>query len=236
MKGLIFLFLFLTPCIGFSQQFHTGHIWVETAVSGKITKDLDWGVDLNSRFDVDGLSTFFPQASLKYKVTKWFRPSIEYRMIMNREINRTYSFAHRINANLEFRHSFDRLKLKSRLRYQYRVENLFMDEEDTDFDTALRLKLEAAYDFNGFKLTPVVSSEIFYDPKFGPYGRCFNKSRTFLGFDSDLDSAHGFSFGYILDYKFNTKRTGIRHILSLGYSYEIGYKSKDKKKGSKDKL
>lgn len=224
-------FLFFLPLLVFSQN--EGKIWTEVGVAGKITKELEWGADVTMRFGSYGLETFFPQASVKYKVTKWFRPSIDYRFIADREIQGYYSFSNRINLNAEFRHNFDRLYLKSRIRYQYAFNRLSnSDSYDPEFDQAFRFKLEAKYDVNDFFLSPIISGELFYDPQYGPYGQRINKLRAFAGFDLDLNSAHNISFGYLYDTRVNLPNPRDRHVLSFNYSYDLSWEEvkSDKKK------
>jgi hypothetical protein len=229
----ISVLLIFLPLFVFAQN--EGKIWTEVGVGGKITKELEWGVDISSRFGPYGLETFFPQASFKYKVTKWFRPSVDYRMIADREVQGNYSFSNRINLNAEFRHNFDRIYLKSRIRYQYAFNSLSGSASyDPEFDQALRLKLEGKYDINDFFLSPIVSGELFYDPQYGPYGQRINKTRVFAGFDLDLNSAHNISFGYLYDTRINLPNPRNRHVLSLSYSYDLSWEEeKSKKKKSK---
>lgn len=225
------IFLIFLPFAVFGQN--EGKVWTELGVGGKITKDLEWGVDITTRFGAYGVETFFPQATLKYKVTKWFRPSIDYRFIADRELQGYYNYSNRINLNAEFRHNFDRLYLKSRIRYQYAFGRLSNSGSyDPEFDQAFRFKLEAKYDVNDFFMSPVVSGELFYDPQFGPYGQRFNKLRAFAGFELDLNSPHSISFGYLYDARINLPNPRNRHVLSLSYSYDLSWKEEksDKKK------
>lgn len=232
MRRVLFLLIFL-PSITLAQ--HEGKVWTEVGVGGNVIKDLQWGLDVTSRFGSNGLETFFPQVTFKYKVTKWFRPSIDYRFISDRQKQGYYSYSHRINFNAEFRYSIDRLYLKSRIRYQYGFNRLSNSPlYDPEFDQAIRWKLEGKYDINDFFLSPVVSGELFYDPMYGPYGQQINKARVFAGFDLDLNSPHSISVGYIYDAKINLPKARTRHILSLSYSYDLSWEpeKKNKKKGS----
>ena len=227
MKHLL-VFMLLASGASFGQS--SGKVWTELGVTGGITKDLDWGLEFSSRYGSNGLETFFPQATFKYKVTKWFRPSIDYRFIGDKQQAGYFDYSHRINLNADFRYTLDRLTMKSRIRYQYSFDRLVASESyDPEFDQAIRGKLAFSYDINDFFLTPEVSGELFYNPMFGPYGQQINKLRLFAGVSFDLNNAHSVSVGYMYDTKINLPKPGTRHILNLSYSYEIGAK-KDKKK------
>lgn len=214
--------LFILPFSLFSQT-NEGKVWTEIGVNGKIIKDLDWATELTTRFGVNGLETVFPSISIKYKVKKWFKPSVEYRYIVDRENFDTYSNSHRLNFNADFKRSFDRLTIKSRIRYQYSFDRL-VDSElySPEFDQAIRLKIGGTYDINNSFLSPVISGELFYNPMYGPNGQQLTKFRLFAGVDIEMDGPHEISVGYIFDNRINLSRPLTKHILSLGYSYKIG--------------
>lgn len=214
--------LFILPFSLFSQN-NEGKVWTEIGVNGKIVKDLDWAAELTTRFGVNGIETVFPSVSIKYKVKKWFKPSVEYRYIVDRENFDTYSNSHRLNFNADFKHTIDRLSIKSRIRYQYSFDRLVNSElYSPEFDQAIRLKLGGSYDINNSFLSPVISGEIFYNPTYGPYGQQLTKFRLFAGVDIEMDGPHEISVGYIFDNRINISRPLTKHILSLGYSYKIG--------------
>lgn len=226
MRFLLFIsFSIFVGYLSFAQQ-HTGKVWTEVGLQGKIYKDLSYGLDINTRFGNYGLETFFPQVSFKYKVTKWFRPSIDFRVIGDRKyFDERFSFSERLNLNAEFRHEIKRWSLKARLRYQIAFDNV-RDNYDAEFDQAARLKLEGKYDIDKFFLSPTVSAEVFVSPFYSPEISNFNKYRVFVGVDSDFKGPHSFSLGYIFDAKMDLPFNKFRHICSVSYSYEIEPKEK----------
>lgn len=220
--ALLFVFI---PFIGFNQS--SGKVWTEVGVKGSVTKKLDWGFEVTNRFGNTGHETFFPQATLKYKVTKWFRPSLDYRAIFSREDNGNYSFSNRLNVNAEFKHVIDRFTLSARIRYQYSFDRFIASENyDVEFDKAFRFKPQVMYDINNSFLSPVVSIEYFYNPTFGPLGQRFTKYRAFAGVEFEIDSPHEISIGYILDQQINVPAPDRKHILSISYAYNFGYEKK----------
>jgi len=118
-KYLIFV-LFL-PFAGFGQT-SSGMVWTELGVKGSVTKKIDWAADVTTRFGNLGVNTFFPQVSVKYKLTKWFRPSLEYRAIFNHLSNGNYNFSNRLNINGEFKKGVSDFDFGLRLRYQFSQE------------------------------------------------------------------------------------------------------------------
>ncbi|MCR9171268.1 MAG: DUF2490 domain-containing protein [bacterium] len=216
----IFFILFLGNT-SLAQQNDTYMLWTTVAVEGDVVKKSDWFFELNSRFGGSGLETFFPQVGIDYKVTKWFKPSLEYRFVIDKNQYGNYKVANRLNFNAKFKEEFDRLSLECRVRYQYAFDNRSSFDYDADFDQAFRFKPEIEYDINDFILTPKVSTEFFYNPSLGEEGRRFDKMRFAIGASFDLNNDHDISFKYQLDKRFHDYSRGVRHVLALSYQYSL---------------
>lgn len=223
MLRIVFLTV-LVPVSVFGQS--SGKIWTELGIKGSITKKLDWAAEMTTRFGGNGIETYFAQGTLKYKVTKWFRPSIDYRAIFNyKQVN--YTFTNRINLNAEFKHNISRFSGSARIRYQYSFQKLISTNDyDAEFDRAIRFKPQISYDIKKSFITPTLSIEYFYNPMYMPLGQRFTKYRASVGVDLEFDSPHQISVGYILDQQINLPSPERKHILSLSYAYNLGY-SKD---------
>lgn len=224
MRCLLIAGLFIS-LNSFSQGY--GKVWTEIGAKGKFSKKLEWGLEWTNRFGSNGLETSFPQATIKYKVTKWFKPSVDYRAIFSRQKNTNYDFSNRLNFNAEFKHTIDRLQGSLRLRYQYSFDHISSQSYDVEFDQAFRIKPQISYDINDFLLSPTTSIEFFYDPTFSKLGRRFTKYRLQIGADLDLNSAHEISIGYILDQQINLPAPETKHILSLSYTYNFGFEEEE---------
>lgn len=220
MKLLVIIgILFLGTSVYAQDDFQT---WVKTGVEGGIVKKLDWSFELNSRFGGTGLETFFPQAGIEYKVKKWFRPSIEYRYILDKDKYGNYGSGHRINFNAAFKERVDRFSLGVRIRYQYAFSRLSGAQDyNSDFDQAIRTKFSAVYDIDNSMFSPLISGEFFYDPKFGPKGPSFTKFRFAVGTSLELDGPHKISVKYQLDKKLNNFSAGVRHVIGVSYMYKL---------------
>jgi hypothetical protein len=206
--------------------------WIETGVKGKIIKRLDYGVDLTNRIGNLGLETFFPQATLKYKFTDWFKPSIDYRIIYKKEPNSNFNSSNRLNFNLNFNKLFYRFDFGLRLRYQYSFSQISGSNYQPEFDKAYRIKPSVSYDINNSIVTPIVSIEFFYNPTRGSLGQRFTKMRVFIGTELELKGPHGVEIGYIYDQSMNLPKPSNRHILNLSYVFKIETPKKKKSKKS----
>lgn len=218
MKHLALLaFLFLGVSAYSQNEFQ---VWTEVGASGKVVKRLGWSVDLNSRFGAAGLETFFPQVGFKYKVKKWFRPSIDYRFILDKDKYGNMLSGHRINFNANFEKPIERFELAARLRYQYAFNRFGGSGDfDPDLDQAWRLKAGVKYDIDNSIFTPLFSAELFYNPQFGP-DQGFSKIRIAVGTSLELDGPHKISAKYQLDKRFEFGRD-VRHVIAVSYGFKF---------------
>jgi hypothetical protein len=155
-------------------------------------------------------------------VTKWLKPSIDYRGISALDKYGNFIFSNRLNFNTEFKYSKKRLDLRARVRYQYSFNSLSLNSGyDAEFDQAVRLKTQCQYDLKNTFLSPVLSFELFYNPAFGPDGRQLKKYRGFAGVALEIDGPHDISLGYIIDHQMNASNPLTKHILSVSYTYNI---------------
>lgn len=222
MNKLRFVFAFVFGSLSATAQQSIGMLWADLGVKGQLTKDLEYGVSFTSRVSAAPNQTFFPQVTLKYKVTKWLKPSIDYRGIYALDKYGNFLFSNRLNFNTEFKYAKKRLDLRARIRYQYSFNTLSSSSGyDAEFDQAVRLKTQFQYDLNNSFLSPILSFEIFYNPAIGPSGRQLSKYRGFAGVALEIDGPHDISVGYMIDHQMNTSNPLTKHILSVSYTYNI---------------
>lgn len=218
MRALLFFFL-LTASSSYAQ--HEFMVWTELGAKGKIIKRLSWSGELNTRIGSNGVQTFFPQAGIEYKVKKWFKPSLEYRFIVDKNKYGNYKSSSRLNFNLNFEKVIQQFNFGLRIRYQQGLVRTVNIDYNPDFDQAFRFKPSIEYDIDNSIITPEISAEFFYDPVYGPNGPAFNKVRMAIGAKLELDGPHGISFKYQLDKKFHDYSANLRHVLSLSYAYKF---------------
>jgi hypothetical protein len=225
--GIFWCFL-VTSSIAqlFEQQ-----VWVETGVKYTLNKKLSASFDLTQRYGYDGLRTLFPQLSVRYKVSPWFRTSLDYRLVLSKSTAETYDASQRINANLQFSQTYKRFDLGLRIRYQYSFDRLG-GAYDSEFDQAWRIKPGAEYNIKGLPITPSLSAEFFYNPENSVIGKQFNRIRYYAGTTIELTHNQGIELGLFFDQWIN----GVprkRLMYSLSYVISLGAAKKDNKKPSK---
>jgi hypothetical protein len=223
------MLLFFHNLFAFSQSVES-QLWMETGVKGRFVKRLDYTIDWTNRIGNQGFETMFPQASIKYKVNDWFRPSIDYRYVIKRELNSNYNGSNRLNFNVQFNKLVNRLNLGFRLRYQYSFDRVASVNYQPEFDQAFRLKPSISYDINNSIFSPSATLEFFYNPSNAPLGKRFSKIRSFVGVSLELKGPHDFALGYVYDQSLNLPNPTYRHILNMSYCYKIQPKKKGKRK------
>lgn len=229
MRNLIF-----TSCLIFSIAFlshsqNNGQLWLETGLKTKITQGLAINAELNNRIGGNGLSTSFSQLSVRYKVFKWLSASLDYRIISKKQENTNYLNSNRVNANLGFSHKQNRFYGNFRLRYQYAYGRIFNSEYEPDFDNAIRFRPKIKYDIENSIFTPHFSAEFYYNPTHGPLGKRFNKIRTAVGLDFEIEGPHDIGLQLIYDKKINLPDPTNYLILKLSYAYKIAFYKKNRR-------
>jgi len=221
MKSVHLFSFFLFSFSSVYSQTTVFQVWNEAGISGKMKKDFSYSLDLTTRFGSEGLGTIFPQLSLKYKLNKYVRVSLDYRLIGKKELNGNVLSSHRLNGNLQFSYGVKRHSFGFRTRYQYSF-NALVGPYESEFDRAVRFKPSYAYDINNSILTPKVSCEFFYNPSHGYQGQQFTRVRYYAGVALELAGPHNLEIGYYYDQKIQVANPVNRSILNLSYSYAIG--------------
>ncbi len=233
MKSFAFLFVLCSNFSVIHSQSTVFQVWNELGVSGKLNKDFSYSVDLTTRFGSEGLGTIFPQLSLKYKLNKYVRLSVDYRLIGKKELNGNVLSSHRLNGNLQFSYGIKRHSFGFRTRYQYSFNSL-VGPYESEFDQAFRFKPSYSYDINNSIFTPKVSCEFFYNPLFGENGKQFTRIRYYVGVALELAGPHNLEIGYYYDQKIQVANPVNRSILNLSYSYSLGEGKKEEARKGKN--
>jgi len=233
MRYLLVIIIFTTSfSFGQTNIFQT---WTETGAKFALNKRLSLGADWTNRIGANGFSTVFPQISLKYKVSSWFRPSLDFRYVSKKQLDGTYKSYSRINFNAQFNYQKKRLSAALRFRYQSQFSHL-NTQYDPQFDKAFRIKPSIEYDINNSIISPLISAEFFYDPNYSALGRRFNEIWYFIGGSLDLNGPHQIQIGYMFDQQINLPAPVNKQIICLSYIYNVKlYQDKKSVKSTKIK-
>ncbi len=225
----IILLLLISTSYSFGQE--TNEIWSGMGVTKKLNSKTDATLDLNSRVYSNTLQLLYPELTIKYKINKWFKPSIDYRGLYELNKYGNYKYSNRFNINLNFEKSIKKLSFGLRIRYQYVFNGVQSTENySPEFDQTIRIKPSVKYQIKKSKFTPSASVEWFYNPQNGPTGDRFDKIRGSIGTDINLKGPHLLSISYLYGQNINVAKTKSQNIISIYYCYTIGEKKSKKSK------
>lgn len=230
----IFPILFLVAFSASSQN----RLWLSSGIQTNVLdKKVRIGASLSARvYSNSRWDKVFPEISARYNLSEYFKPSIDYRFVVNQQRNgNEITSGHRVNLNLNTGYTYDRFDFKFRVRFQYKF-NRFMtssgDSYEPDFDNAIRFKPVIKYNIKGSKVDPRIESEWYYNTNNSPTGKQFTKYRFGIGADIKLPNRNVLTVKYRYDYEFNLADPQRFHILSLSHEYTYK-KSKSKSKKSR---
>ncbi len=216
MRTAVVAFFVMASCSVFAQD--RGQLWLGAGVKREVAKNVVASVGTNARWYNDGtLRTLYQEAAVKSEHLKWFRPSVEYRLVTSYDKTGAYSNAHRLNVNFDFRTKVSDFKLGARFRYQGYLGG--GTGSGSDLDPSYRIKPYVEWSTKS-RFTPELSVEWFYDPIPGPVGNRFNRVRYGLTGNIDLPGPNDLGITYYYGRKFNTGNPYNEHIVSLEYSFD----------------
>lgn len=222
MRFFFILFILITYS-AFGQV--TNELWSGAEVQRKLSSNLDASVGINARGYGYNLQLFYPELTFKYKVVKWFKPSIDYRGLVQLNKYGNYKFSNRINFNANFEKSIKKMSFGFRIRYQYDFSGIQSSVNySPEFDQSIRLKPSFEYNIKKSKFTPTISVEWFYNPQYGEFGHRFTKIRASVGCDINLPGPNTMSINYLYGQNINGTKERSQNIISVNYSYLWGEK------------
>lgn len=215
----IFFFLFLVTSGSVFGQL-TNEIWSGLGIQRKLNKRIDADFGLNTRAYNYDFQLFYPELTLKYKVKKWFKPSVDYRGLVQLNKYGNYTFSNRINFNANFVKSSKRMSFGFRIRYQYDFNRIQSSiNYSPEFDQSIRLKPSFEYNIKKSKFSPTASVEWFYNPQYGEFGHRFTKIRASVGFDINLSGPNTMTVKYLYGQNINSTKEKSQNIISITYTY-----------------
>jgi hypothetical protein len=226
---ILFVFTLFVSFFGNSQIDH--ELWFSGGAKYSVNKKLDLSGELNFRMEPVVLNTFFTEMTAKYKVTKWFKPSIDYRFVLDRNKYSNYKLSHRANFNANFGKKWNRFDFGLRARYQATLSRVRTPESSfSDLAPGFRLKPSVVYDINNSIISPLLASEFFYRNT-ETDGLYLNKLRFSAGAEFEMIGPYNVTLKYMYGMALHAEK--YEHILS--FSFKRKYKSEKAKKKKKKK-
>lgn len=231
MRSIVILLFASLALPQFTHAQRDTELWLSGGVKYSHTKKLDFAGEMNVRMQPDALNTFFSEFTAKYQVTKWFKPSLDYRLVWKRNKFGNYPFSQRININANFGTDWNRFELGLRARAQANLTHTKSTESSfSDLAPGIRIKPEILYDINNSILSPVVSAEFFFNND-RDLGVVMNKIRFSAGIDFETLGPYNVGLKYM--YGFSRYSPKYEHILAFSFTRKYKGEAAKKKKNKK---
>ncbi len=230
MKYKLIFFSFLLSFNSICQM--TREIWTGIGFKTKLTPKSELAIDINTRSYTYYLQLVYPEITYKFKLAKWLKPSIDYRLLDQRNKYGSFSLSNRLNFNLEFEKGLSKkLIVGFRIRYQSTFSRIReINDYNPDFSPTIRLKPSISYTPKKSKFSYNSAIEFFYNPQNVLLGHQFIKYRASFGTDINLKGPNTLSLKYLYGQNINSGKNKSQHILSISYTFEW------KKKTAKEEI
>lgn len=216
---LLSLFLLLNFGL-FSQM--TREIWTGIGFKTKLSNKTEMAFDLNTRSYSYDFQLFYPELTFKYKLSKWIKPSIDYRLLYQQNKYGNFLNSNRINFNLEFEKELNkRIGVGLRIRYQTTFNHIrAISNYEPDFDPTIRIKPSLSFAPKKSKFSYNTGIEFFFNPQNVLLGHQFSKYRAFIGTDINLKGPNTLQIKYLFGQNINDIKYKSQHIISIAYAFE----------------
>jgi hypothetical protein len=192
-KILLILGLFLLLCAERAHSSDDWQYWNEFVIKHKLTQRITAHVKLEQRIVNDfgnfALHNYAP--GFVYEFSKYFDFELNYKF-ERVKIKKGWIDEHRLEIIPIFSWQGAKFKFKLRSRLEYRVI-----EGNERWRWREKIKIKRDINLNGFKFSPFLSEEIFYDLKIGE----FNQNRVKAGVSKEI--IHNLEFTLFYMYKSN---------------------------------
>ncbi|MBI1836542.1 MAG: DUF2490 domain-containing protein [Flavobacteriia bacterium] len=225
-------FLILFVIISFSSQAQlTNECWTAIGIKRKINSNSELSIDINTRSYSYSFQLIYPEITYKYKFTNWFKPSIDYRLLDQRNKWGNFHLSNRLNFNLDFEKTFKKkFIIGFRIRYQSSFSRtVILNNYNPDFDPTIRLKPAFQWMPKKSKMTFNSAVEFFYNPQNVIGGHQFTKIRASAGTDINLKGPNSISIKYLYGKNINDTKYKSQHILSITYTFDWKKKKEELK-------
>ena len=220
MKFYLIFFFLLFSLNSICQM--TREIWAGIGIKTNLTPTSEVAIDINTRSYSYYFQLLYPEITYKYKLNKWVKPSIDYRLLDQRNKYGNFTLSNRLNFNIEFEKKIQKkIGIGFRIRYQSTFKRIIdANNYDADFSNVIRLKPSLSYIPKKSKFSYNSAIEFFYNPKNEMLGHLFVQYRISLGTDINLKGQNTLSLKYLYGQNINSPKNKSQHVLSINYIFE----------------
>lgn len=137
-------------------------LWTGVRLEKDFAGDWRFTLSAESRFrhNMSEVASYFSEAGIRYRITKNFALSADYRITNDRKRDDTYRILTRYNLDLRYKGDLDMVSVRYRLRYQKEVPEWNLFSSYQPYEKFVRHRLQIRYEELG-KTEPFVLAEVF---------------------------------------------------------------------------
>jgi len=217
---LLFAICGLNTSAVHGQQKDAG-IWTSAGLETKVAKNLTASVSQEFRFNenVSELGTYFTDAGLSYKINKYLQVAANYRYILKRRVDDSYSPRHRFYVDIKLQKKFKPFDLQFRTRLQDQYADIGHASDGGIAEYYSRNKVSLKWDIKK-PIEPYISLELF-TPLNYPREYAFDNIRSSAGVEYALSKHHNFDLFYMIQKELNVSEPTTDFIIGIGYLYKL---------------
>jgi hypothetical protein len=218
----ISIVLFTLPA--FSQRDDFG-AWMTLSLNKDLSKKFTLGLDQEFRLkeNLTTINLFYTNVGVSYKVTKFLKVGLVYRMINKQKNDGSYGMRSRIYSDLTFKVKPGKWTFSNRTRYQIEWRQAGYNSELNGLPEAYLRNLTKIGHEIGPHATPYVATEFRWqlqNPR-EPWANGFNRTRFIGGMDYKFNDMHTIGTYFLFQKEFNVNDRQTLYIIGLEYTISL---------------
>lgn len=197
--------------------------WNAIGLKREISKKMALNFDVNTRSYDYYFQLLYPEFTISYKLNKWIKPSLDYRLLYQRNDFGNYHFSNRLNVNLDLNTKiWKKIYGGVRVRYQNTFQHFSnSDFYNSEFDQAIRIKPSLEWKPKNSKISLNSSIELFYNtiPDYS-FSQRLDKIRSSIGTVINLKGPNSLDIKYLYGINVGISNNKSQHIISLAYTFD----------------
>lgn len=194
-RMLTILFLFIT--IHTKAQVNDAGAWLSLTFEKKISRAFSINLAPEVRFNENcrEAGTFISDFGLEYKINKSIKTDISYRLLLKRQLNDSYSLAHRVFGDITATRKLRNWQTRFRLRLQYNdIDWLINDGNEAGFFARIRIELQRKI-CSSTRL--FINGEPYFQLSRNNGRPCLDKLRFMAGFEYEINHQTTLKFFFL---------------------------------------
>jgi hypothetical protein len=221
--SLLLLFCFTTKA--FSQPSNDAGLWASIGLEKKLTKKFSFLLteEYRRKENFTRLNLLYTDIGFCYRPFDIFKVSLVYRNIDKFQLDKTFSFRHRIMLDMTVKKKFNRFALSFRERLQSEVRDLQSSEHGKVPEWYSRNKFELKYDIKK-PITPWVAFEFRYqihNPRMLEADKGWHRNRYFIGLDYKRNDKHSFGLYYMVQQEYDVSAPQNLYVIGIEYKFDF---------------